>query len=429
MLGDRVKGAFGGTERNLAARPTVPVEPPFHKIAVDVIWCGFHIDFAAVRPFLPEGLVLTPTSIGILGIYTAPSGQGIAPYQRGIVGVSVEGVPGSDIGEGMYVMGNIMDMPGGQVIRELYSDAVVEGTARTWHEDGLLHGVAAVDGVDWLRATIRPDREMRRDLPGVDNFLGRTGAGLIKHADSTISNLADAEVVALDITDDAPDYMRALRPKGYVFGLHAARVSSIWSEPRVVGPRASDNAASVFLSLIDQTGRAAAVVREDGTLLDANVRARALLGLGAAARGERLLSNVPAERQALARALRAGVARTGAVVSDPVLLQSPNGGFMLAHVLPLEHGEHGKDAALVLLADVHGTERRDAVQLLQLFGLTVAEAKLAALVGTGMPPRGAAAELSISEHTARSTLKTVYDKLGIKKQSELGHLVARLQYS
>lgn len=429
MLGDRVKGAFRGAERPLSARVTAPLEPPFHKIAVDVIWTGFRIDFAAVRPFLPEGLVLTPASIGILGIYSAPSGRGIAPYQRGIVGVSVEGVPGSDIGEGMYVMGNIMDMPGGEVMRQRYCDAVVEGTARTWTEDGLLHGVASVDGVDWLRATIRPGGEMRRDLPGVDNFLGHTGAGLIKHADSTVADLVDAEVISLEITDDAPDYMRALRPTEYVFGLNAVRVNSIWSEPRVVGPRASANAASVFLGLIDDTGRAAAVVREDGTLLEANARARALLGLDVSPRGERLLSNVPAERQALARALRAGVARTGARFSDPVLMQSPAGGYVLAYVLPLEHGEHGKDAALVLLADIHGTERRDAVQLLQLFGLTAAEAKLAALVGTGMPPKGAAAELNISEHTARSTLKTVYDKLSIKKQSELGHLVARLQYS
>ena len=66
--------------------------------------------------------------------------------------------------------------------------------------------------------------------------------------------------------------------------------------------------------------------------------------------------------------------------------------------------------------------------MLQLFGLTGAEARLAALVGVGHAPRGAAAELRISEHTARSTMKTVYDKLGINKQSELGHLVARLQY-
>jgi len=66
--------------------------------------------------------------------------------------------------------------------------------------------------------------------------------------------------------------------------------------------------------------------------------------------------------------------------------------------------------------------------MLQLFGLTAAEARVGALIGVGLGARGAAEERKISEHTARSTLKTVYDKLGIRKQSELGHLVARLQH-
>lgn len=430
MLGDKVRGAAREADRPVSARAQVsPLQPPFHKTANDVIWTGFRIDADAVRPFLPDGLVLSPTSIGILGIYTAPTGRGIAPYQRGVVGVSAEGVPGSDIGEGMFVMGDILDMPGGAVMHELYSDSVVEGAARTWFEGDLLHGAASVGGVDWLRATIRPGSDLRRDLTGADTFLGHTRAGLVKYADSTIADLVDAEVVSLEITDDAPDYMRALRPLEYVFGLHAPRVSSIWSEPRVVGPGATRNAASVFLGLIEDTGRAAAVVRQDGTLLEVNAHAHALLGLEGSGVGERLLSNVSAERQALSWALRQSAARMGPRSSDPLLLQRPDGRYLLAHVLPLEHGAHGKDAALVLLADPHGTERRDAVQLLQLFGLTAAEARLAALVGCGMAPKAAAIELGISEHTARSTLKTVYDKLGIKKQSELGHLVARLQYS
>lgn len=428
MLGDKVRRSIRDTNGSLSAlRAAAASEPPFHKLAVDVIWTGFRIDPVAVRPFLPEGLVLSPASIGVLGIYQAPTGYGIAPYVRGLVGVSVEGVPGSDVGEGMFVMANVMDAPGAAVMRRLYSNATVEGTARTWFEGDLLHGVASVDGKDWLRATIRPG-EMRPAMSGVDNFLGLTRVGLVKHADSTVADIADAEIVSLEITDAAPDYMRALRPVEHVFALHAERVNSIWSEPRVVGYPGRGNAASVFLGLIEDTGRAAAVVRQDGVLLEANVSARALLGLDGPSPGEPLLSSVAAERRALCNALEHSVARTGPRVSDPVLIRRPGGEHLLAYVLPLEHGEHTKDCALVLLADTQGPERRDAVQMLQLFGLTGAEAKLAALVGIGRPPRGAAAELSISEHTARSTMKTVYDKLGIRKQSELGHLVARLQY-
>ena len=428
MLGDEVRRSLRGMERPFSGRVSAAdIAPPFQKLAVDVIWAGFRIDPDAVRPFLPEGLVLSPASIGVLGIYQAPTGYGIAPYMRGLVGVSVEGVRGSDVGEGMFVMGNIMDEPGATMMRKFYSSATVEGVARTWREGDLLHGVASVAGVDWLRATIRPG-ELRPALSGVDNFLGLTDAGLVKHADSTVADLADAEIVTLEITDAAPDYLRALRPVEHVFALDAVRVNSIWSEPRVVGRTASGNAATVFLGLIEDTGRAAAVVRQDGTLIEANASGRALLGPDGPRAGEPLLSGVPAEKHALCQALKMSCARKGPRVSEPIALTHPGGGHLLAYVMPLEHGEHGGDAALVLLADPRGPERRDAAQMLQLFGLTGAEAKLAALVGVGHAPRGAAAELKISENTARSTLKTVYDKLGINKQSELGHLVARLQY-
>lgn len=72
---------------------------------------------------------------------------------------------------------------------------------------------------------------------------------------------------------------------------------------------------------------------------------------------------------------------------------------------------------------------RDPLDVLRSMGLTPAEARLAALMGKGLTARSAALELRISEHTARSTLKQVYGKLGIRKQAELGHFIARVQFS
>lgn len=71
---------------------------------------------------------------------------------------------------------------------------------------------------------------------------------------------------------------------------------------------------------------------------------------------------------------------------------------------------------------------RDPLDVLRSMGLTPAEARLAALMGKGLTARSAAQELHISEHTARSTLKQVYGKLGIRKQAELGHFIARVQF-
>jgi DNA-binding CsgD family transcriptional regulator len=72
---------------------------------------------------------------------------------------------------------------------------------------------------------------------------------------------------------------------------------------------------------------------------------------------------------------------------------------------------------------------RDPLDVLRSMGLTPAEARLAALMGKGLTARSAAQELRISENTARSTLKQVYGKLGIRKQAELGHFIARVQFS
>lgn len=421
MLRERV---IGSSERGRRGREP---EPPFQKLATDVLWVGFKVDPERVAPFIPEGLVLSEASIGVMGIYQAATGFGLAPYRRALVGVTVEGVPGSDAGEGMLVVANIMDEPGAGRLRKLYSHQTVTGTARTWREDGLLHGVAEVDGAAWLKATVRRSGKLRRDLSGVDTFFGLTDAGIVKHADSNVSDIAEAEVVSMEVTDAAPELFKAFRPTDFVFALHAEQVNSIWSEPRVVGQTAGD-AGSLFLGLIEDTGRAAAIVRQDGTLIEVNKSGRALLGPDGPGAGETLLSSVPAEKEALSEALRLSIARRGPRVSAPIALTRSGGGHVLAYVLPLEHGRHGGEAALVLLADPRGPERRDAAQMLQLFGLTAAEARLGALVGVGLGAREAAAELQISEHTARSTLKTVYDKLGIRKQSELGHLVARLQH-
>ena len=58
--------------------------------------------------------------------------------------------------------------------------------------------------------------------------------------------------------------------------------------------------------------------------------------------------------------------------------------------------------------------------------MTLGEARVASLVGAGVPPREAAEKLGISEETARTVLKRVFAKTGISRQSELAGLLTRL---
>ncbi|MFN5405698.1 helix-turn-helix transcriptional regulator, partial [Bradyrhizobium sp.] len=71
-------------------------------------------------------------------------------------------------------------------------------------------------------------------------------------------------------------------------------------------------------------------------------------------------------------------------------------------------------------------EPADPAVVRDVLGLTLGEARVAALVGAGLPPRDAANRLGIAEDTARNVLKRVFQKVGISRQSELVGLLARL---
>lgn len=82
--------------------------------------------------------------------------------------------------------------------------------------------------------------------------------------------------------------------------------------------------------------------------------------------------------------------------------------------------------AIVLVIDPKTDDPADPAVVRDLLGLTLGEARVAALVGTGLPPRAAAAKLGIAEETARSALKRVFSKVGVSRQSELAALLTKL---
>jgi DNA-binding CsgD family transcriptional regulator len=61
-----------------------------------------------------------------------------------------------------------------------------------------------------------------------------------------------------------------------------------------------------------------------------------------------------------------------------------------------------------------------------MLGLTLGEARIAAHIGSGLAPRETAARLGITEGATRTTLKRVFSKLGVSRQSELAVLLTRL---
>jgi DNA-binding CsgD family transcriptional regulator len=81
---------------------------------------------------------------------------------------------------------------------------------------------------------------------------------------------------------------------------------------------------------------------------------------------------------------------------------------------------------LLLLLDLSERRPPQSRLLVTSFGLTAAEARLAALIGSGETIERAAEQLGIVTSTARAHLKRVFDKMGVHRQAELVALIARL---
>ena len=131
---------------------------------------------------------------------------------------------------------------------------------------------------------------------------------------------------------------------------------------------------------------------------------------------------------AIDRMLRPGAEIEG---SKPVLLQSATSDRrLIIYLLPITPhlAQHfiTQTRAIVLAIEQKASEPADPAVVRDVLGLTLGEAKVAALVGAGLPTKEAARRLGIASETARSHLKNVFGKVGVSRQSELVALLAKL---
>lgn len=101
----------------------------------------------------------------------------------------------------------------------------------------------------------------------------------------------------------------------------------------------------------------------------------------------------------------------------------------IVHLLPVRGAAHdifSMAASIMVITPVVARDAPSAGLIQGLFDLTPAEARLASLVGSGLAPGDAARKLAISRETARTTLKHVFAKVGVSRQSELAALLAHV---
>lgn len=113
----------------------------------------------------------------------------------------------------------------------------------------------------------------------------------------------------------------------------------------------------------------------------------------------------------------------------PVVAQGGAEKPLVLHVLPvgettIAHEMFATARLLVLAVELAAGQPADPALVRDLLGLTLAEARLAALVACGQSLKEAAESLRITENTARTVLKRIYGKTGISRQTELAALLS-----
>ena len=188
---------------------------------------------------------------------------------------------------------------------------------------------------------------------------------------------------------------------------------------------------------LDQVSTGVALLREGGQVEFANRTARNLAeendGLNFS-KGRVLIDDQEASQQVLGSTEMAVVAaRKGErLPGQSIALPRPSGARPYAAMVTPLWGKHlqahqaltSKPVAAMFLSNPDQPTETSVELLERMFGLTPAEASVLNKIVAGCTVRQSAEHLSISEYTVRHHLKSVFDKTGTRRQSEVIRLVS-----
>jgi DNA-binding CsgD family transcriptional regulator len=314
----------------------------------------------------------------------------------------------------------------------LLSPELLESRAdydREWYQHdtrvGRIHSRKLSDGV-WCESQLFTEEEIAND-PMRQEFCRAYGMG--SFAAQLVSPLPNF-VVAFSV-------MRAVEQGEFakreletldLLGRHAARALVISTQLAVA--RGFERGLAAVLSGFEC---AAFLVDNACTVLFANEAAETLLGDGLTIRRGALEASSKGHRAGFARLLQSVLRRdANARAIEPIALPRPSGRRpLIVQAMPIapdgaEFGFPVGAAALLIVVDPERGREANVERELCLLGLTASEARLAALIGRGLSRGESAEALGLSPATVSDTVKHIYSKLDIKRQSELVRLVDRL---
>jgi DNA-binding CsgD family transcriptional regulator len=209
--------------------------------------------------------------------------------------------------------------------------------------------------------------------------------------------------------------------------LLSPRLTEVATLSTAIG-RIAITSATDALTLVN---RAAVAVDRMGSVVAANPLAEALFDDEMWVKNGRLYLVDEQARRALQTLLdrMRRVSDLDPMTVAPFVVRRRRKAALIVRVLPVHGAARGPFFGARVLLTLSPIEKRpspDPALLVRAFGLTPAEARLAAMIAGGRSPEQAADALGVTESTARNQLKSVFAKTGAHRQGELVALLAGL---
>ncbi|HQS96970.1 MAG TPA: helix-turn-helix transcriptional regulator [Novosphingobium sp.] len=220
-----------------------------------------------------------------------------------------------------------------------------------------------------------------------------------------------------------PDFTRQERARLQVLAPHLRIAVGLFEKLQFAGAE-----HGMFHATAQGLGLALVVLDRNRRIVSSNALAETLLGEaeGLRRRGEELAFSDAAHQKLLGDLLGKDLVPGGGLTRFRV--ERPGKGDVVVTARPLELSAiHAGAGALALFLARPGPEAHtDPQSLRDLLGLTMAEARLAAVLGEGLSLVEAAQRLGIAHNTAKVQLRAVFAKTGVRRQAQLVALMGSL---
>lgn len=397
--------------------------PPYQLRGCTFLMLGAEFDAVTASRLVPPELEVVDEATGGFYFYTAPRGWGVAPYTATLAWIDIKGHDSADGSHGRYMVFGGYSGVAYQAFK--YNKSVVEGYASISETGEVIEGVGGPDGSVYLRIGARKTGGEPIAADGTHYYIAPMRAGgicLVPAAFSYDFNAATPDYLTIDAPPDTAFGM--MQPKNLTWaGWITNGVITIGQESAIVDRPGAENtmASAMYLNFLTQIGKGAIAIKRDDTIVFQNDAAEKLAGDGFYTDRRRFRVSERARgiwEAAKGEALQSLESRWSL---QPIGLPRSNSSTpLIVQILPY------RDVLVILITDPEQGLERQPYKALQILGLTPAEARIGVLIAEGLEAKSVAERLGNSVSTVRSTMRQIYDKLGIRKQSELSYIVAKL---